>query len=104
MAALAGRCRELQSFSAASSGGLDDDGLAALGAGCPKLTFVGVDRCAQVTLDGIMRLANRCAALQVVGMAGVHGRAGAEQQAAFARWVEARGWRFDHRAGLLAAQ
>lgn len=100
--ALAAACAQLQCFSAAASG-VSDGALAALGTGCPALGFVCVDRCRQVSLDGVMRLLNCCPSVQLVEMAGIQRQSGAEQQAAFARWVQRRGLRFDARAGLLAA-
>lgn len=100
-AALAARCPQLQCFSAAASGA-EDDALAALGAGCPQLNFVCVDRCRDVTLDGVMRLVNRRPSLQYVELAGVQRQSPSEQQAAFGRWVQRRGLRFDPRSGLLA--
>lgn len=103
VAALATRCAALRHFSAAASPGLDDASLSALGAGCPQLAYVRVDRCAHVSLDGVMRLVNRCPGVRLVAMAGIHCQSSAEQQAAFGRWAAQRGLRFDAPAGLLAA-
>ena len=99
--ALAQHCKALQFFSAASSA-ITDDALSLLGGGCPALAFVCVDRCRQVSLDGIMRLVNRGLAVQYVEMAGVFGRSSAEQRAVFGAWVQRRGMQYDARSGLLA--
>ena len=104
VAALAARCPALRAFSAAASPGLDDAGLSALGGGCPQLAYVRVDRCTHVSVDGVMRLVNRCPGVRLVAMAGVHRQSAPDQQAAFARWAAQRGLRYDAHAGVLAAE
>ena len=99
--ALASRCTQLQFFSAASSG-MTDDALAMLGS-CPQLAFVCIDRCRQLSLDGVMRLVNRCPTVQYVEMAGLFRQSPPEQQAAFSRMVQQRGMSYDARSGLLVA-
>lgn len=97
----------LKVFSAVAAAGLTDDALAALGASCPELSLVRVDRCPGVTVDGVLRLVNRStnrdagSMLQRVEMAGVFRQSGPEQRAYFERWVQVRGFRFDERGGLL---
>ncbi|KAL4421823.1 hypothetical protein ABPG77_001612 [Micractinium sp. CCAP 211/92] len=107
LAELAAACPRLQAFSAVAAAGLTDDALAALGASCHELVAVRVDRCPDVTLDGVLRLVNRStnheggSTLQEVEMAGVWRQSSPEQQAFFERWVRARGFHFDARGGLL---
>lgn len=107
LAGLAAACPRLQAFSAAAAVGMTDDALAALGASCRELVLVRADRCPGVTLDGVLRLVNRSTnqegggLLQRVEMAGVWRQSGPEQQALFERWVQARGFHFDARGGVL---
>lgn len=104
---LAAALPRLKVFSAVAAAGLTDDALAALGASCPELSLVRVDRCPGVTVDGVLRLVNRStnrdagSMLQRVEMAGVFRQSGPEQRAYFERWVQVRGFRFDERGGLL---
>lgn len=104
VAALAAACTSLQCFAAAASAGLDDAGLAALGGGCTQLALVCVDRCTHVSLDGVMRLVNRCPGIKYVEMAGIHRQSHPEQQAAFGRWCQQRRLRYDPYSGLLASE
>lgn len=99
-AALAARCTALQCFSAACSP-LTDDGLAALAAGCLHLAAVCVDRCARVSLDGVMRLVNRRPSVHRVQMAGIFRQSPGEQQAFFTAWARQHGLQYQPRSGLL---
>lgn len=106
--AVAAACPGLQAFSAVAAPGVTDDSLAALGASCRQLSFVCVDRCPNVTLDGVLRLVNRSgngeggSVLRAVELAGVFRQSAREQQTFFGHWVAARGFHFDVRTGVLS--